>query len=93
MLEGWLWFSHADLYKLAIHQERCKPKPVATRETSFRFSLTKSAEEGAPPVVIIVDRSSSEASTVLEGGHWRHQDGPSDHWKTCPKPLRCAEWF
>jgi len=49
---------HADLYDLAMNEDRCKGGPPSDRETSYRFSLTADAANGAPPSVMIINRSS-----------------------------------
>lgn len=59
---------HADLYKLAHHEERCQAKSVATRSTSYRFALNEAAEKGGPPKLIVVNRSSSHPPKAWEDG-------------------------
>ncbi|CAN9477428.1 unnamed protein product [Alternaria alternata] len=44
-----------------MHLERCQGVPPRQRVSSFRFALTTSAVDGAPPSVIIVNRSSAKA--------------------------------
>jgi hypothetical protein len=48
----------ADMYKLAMHEERCAERPATSRSTCHRFPLNDSAEKDEPPSVIIVNRSS-----------------------------------
>ncbi|CAN9157306.1 unnamed protein product [Alternaria alternata] len=58
-----------------MHLERCQGVPPRQRVSSFRFALTTSAVDGAPPSVIIVNRSSAKvpeswkdnADTIEEG--------------------------
>lgn len=61
-------YYHYDLYKLAMHEERCTTHSVATAETAedttMRFRLNEAAKENQPPTYIIVVRSSNK---VLEG--------------------------
>lgn len=59
---------HADLYKLAHHEERCKGKSVATRSASYRFALNEAAKNGGPPAIIVVNRSSSHPPKAWEDG-------------------------
>jgi hypothetical protein len=60
--------SHADLYQLAMHEERCEGKPLYERPTSFRFTLNASVEAGAPPAVIIVNRGSGKPPEGWKAG-------------------------
>ncbi|KAF3043433.1 hypothetical protein E8E12_007372 [Didymella heteroderae] len=58
-------YYHHDLYKLAMHEERCRAQSVATIEkTSLRFKLNQAAQEHRPPTYIVVVRSSNR---ILEG--------------------------
>lgn len=50
---------HADLYRLAMHEERCQYRVVRSRQTCYRFAVTEAADRGEPATVIIVVRSSS----------------------------------
>ncbi|UPX10890.1 uncharacterized protein EKO05_0001526 [Ascochyta rabiei] len=55
---------HADLYKLAMHEERCTYRHVATRRTCY----PPPAESGTPPALIIINRSSSHPPKSREAG-------------------------
>lgn len=69
-----VYYQH-DLYKLAMHEERCTIPSVATEQkTSMRFRLNQAALDDQPPTYIIIMRSSNRA---LEG--WK---ADTEHYKT-----------
>lgn len=66
---------HADLYQLAMHEERCKGSTISERRTSSRHCLTASAEASMPPFVIIIVRSSAERPKVWKAGTNSFEEG------------------
>jgi hypothetical protein len=66
---------HADLYQLAMHEERCKGNLTGERRTSTRYCLTASAEASVPPSVIIVIRSSAERPNIWKAGTDSFEEG------------------
>jgi hypothetical protein len=53
-------YFHYDLYKLAVHEERCNASPVAVEEkTTMRSKLNAAAERNEPPTFIVINRSSN----------------------------------
>lgn len=68
-------YFHMDLYKLAMHEERCTKESVSKVEnTTMRFQLNAAARNDEAPQFIIVNRSSNR---VPEG--WK---AGTDHYKT-----------
>lgn len=67
-------YFHYDLYKLAVHEERCKASPVAVEEkATMRFKLNKAAERNDPPRFVIINRSSNRVPEGWKAGldHYR----------------------
>jgi len=58
-----------------MHEERCKKGPLSNRETSYRFSLTADAANGAPPSVIIINRSSKAPPQCWKDGTTSIKEG------------------
>lgn len=57
-------YFHYDLYKLAVHEERCNASPVAVKEKSLmRFQLNEAAGRDEPSTFTIVNR----AQTAFRG--------------------------
>lgn len=66
---------HVNLYTLAMHEESCKHREATARQTCYRTALDVAAMAGAPPALIIVNRSSSHPPKSWNAGRKDLRDG------------------